>query len=79
VFERLGITKGGLLEQFLPLVSVIKTAFYFRDEFVWNIKGKSTALHSSAQNITGMLLTLEACLAILADAPGTTKAKYPFA
>jgi len=75
VLERPGIAKCGLIEQVLKLASIVKTAFYFGHEFVGDIKAKATALDSSAQNMTGMLLTFEACSAVLADASGTTKTK----
>ena len=73
--QSLYVPRCGLVQQFLKGAPVVQTAPNFRNQFFWNVNRKPAPLATAVQNVTRVLFTRSASLAILSYARAPTQAQ----
>jgi hypothetical protein len=73
--QSLHVPRCGLVQQFLKGAPVVQTAPNFRHQFFWNVNRKPASLATTVQDVTRVLFTRSASLAILPYARAPTQAQ----
>ena len=62
-------------KQVLKLSTIVERTLHIGHKFVGNVNRESPSLHPDIEDMAGMLFTLQASFAVLANTSGTTKAE----
>lgn len=77
MLERFGISKSGLMQQFLNNTAVVEAKTYLWDQFFWDVNRKAAPFDADVKDMTGVLFARAAGCAVFAHAGTSPQAQRP--